>query len=152
MQVWGALLPGPQLFVVELTRRAKSSDYMDFIESCVLPHIRALLGNDFELQQDNCSTHVSKHSLKRFKKSKVELLPWVPRSPDLDIIENVWAMLSHVIYDGRQYSSKDELWRAIDAAVADLNAHKQDLLNDLFASIPERLLECVDRKGDLNHH
>ncbi|CAI9716493.1 Hypothetical predicted protein [Octopus vulgaris] len=46
------------------------------------------------------------------------LMKWLPCSPDLNPIENLWSVLKRRVYkDGRQFSSKVALWDAIvDAA------------------------------------
>jgi len=54
----------------------------------------------------------------------LELLPWPSRSPDLNIIENCWSMLSEIIYDGRQFDNVKDLWQAIDNAVTHVNVEK----------------------------
>lgn len=152
IQVWGMLMPGPLLTVVELPPRGDSADFMEFIEQRILPTIRSTFGDDFIFQQDNAATHCSEYSLARFLELGVELLSWPSRSPDLNIIENCWSMITQEVYDGRQFDSKEDLWAAIGNAVSNINAHKQDALNNLFQSIPKRLLECVEMSGDLTHY
>lgn len=152
IQVWGMIMPGPLLVVIELPPRGGSAEFMEFIEARVLPTIRSIFGDDFIFQQDNCSTHVSVYSSDRFAELGVELLAWPSRSPDLNIIENCWSVIAHEVYDGRQFASEKDLWPAIDRAVSHINAHKQDALQKLFDSIPRRLLDCVDRKGDLTDY
>lgn len=74
-------------------------------------------------------------------------MEWPARSPDLNIIENVWSMLAQIVYDGKQFANKDDLWSAIDRAVEILNTEKRASLEALYQSIPKRLLSVIDKKG-----
>lgn len=152
VQVWGMIIPGPLLLVFELPFRGDSETFMDFIEHQVLPVIKELFGENFIFQQDGAPTHTSIYSRSKFNDLGVRLLDWPSRSPDLNIIENCWSMISNIVYDGKQYSSANELWAAIDSAVSFINAHQQEALVRLFNSIPKRLLECIELKGALTHY
>lgn len=152
LQVWGMLMPGPLLTVIELPPRGDSADFMNFFENRVLPNICNQFCDDFILQQDNASVHVSRESLRKFDELNVRRLNWPARSPDLNIIENCWSMIAHEVYDGRQFNSKEDLWHAIDRTVSKLNTDGREKLQHLFESIPRRFLECVDLKGDLTHY
>ena len=70
--------------------------------------------------QDNAPSHVSKRSLGWLEDwgfSGDQLMQWPANSPDLNPIENLWSILKMKIYEtGRQYCSKDDLWKAIEAA------------------------------------
>lgn len=125
---------------------------MEFMREQVLPTIHSLVGDDFVLQQDRNPTHVSRHSLEEFSRLGIKLLDWPSRSPDLNLIENCWSMLSSIVYDGKQYASKGELWDAIDSAVSLINSEKRDVLESIFASLPKRFLECIELKGGLTHY
>ena len=47
------------------------------------------------LQQDNASSHCSSYTKKFMIDNKIDLLPnYPPCSPDLDIIENMWSILT----------------------------------------------------------
>ena len=152
IQVWGMLIPGPLLVVFELPPRGESAHFMDFMAEEVKPTIRGLVGDDFILQQDRAPTHTSAYSVAKFAELSVELLDWPSRSPDLNLIENCWAMIASIVYDSKQYESKSELWAAIDSAVSFINSHKRDALESIFASLSKRFLECVELKGGLTHY
>lgn len=149
IQIWGMLTSAPLLTVFELPPRGNSDEFMQFIENEVLPVLRSTADDNFIWQQDLAPTHNSTYSQRKFDELAVERLPWPSRSPDLNIIENCWSLLSQRVYDGPQFTCKDDIWRAIDAAVTDLNVNHQAVLKKLYDSIPHRLLEVVKNKGGL---
>jgi len=152
LQVWGALLPNAMLIVFQLPQRSDSSGFMQFMQNEALPTIRNIFGDSFVLQQDNAATHCSRYSREKFAELGVQLLPWPSRSPDLNIIENCWSLLSEIIYDGRQFENVKDLWQAIDKAVTYINVEKRDVLFKLYESIPRRLVECVKLGGGLTRY
>ena len=36
------------------------------------------------------------------KDSVIKIIEWPAKSPDLNIVEDIWKMLSNVVYDGPQ--------------------------------------------------
>lgn len=152
IQVYGALLPGPFLLVFEVCQRNNSELFMDFFESKVLPQIRTLLPENFYLQQDNATIHVSSFSKLRFAELGVELLEWPARSPDLNIIENCWSLMTQLVYKDGPIATKDQLWKKIDEAVAELNTNSRHKLVSLFSSIQRRLLDVIKLKGKLTKY
>ena len=76
-----------------------------------IPIIGDLIGDDFVLQQGNCSVHVSSKTLEFLEGAGIEMLPWPSRSPDLNFIENVWGLNSSRVYDGPQPTNLDDLWQ-----------------------------------------
>ncbi|GBL84257.1 Transposable element Tcb2 transposase [Araneus ventricosus] len=81
--------------------------YEDILENIMLPYARNSLGRGFIFQQDNDPKHRSKHIQNWFSHRHVTLLDWPNPSPDLNIIEGVWAELErHLV--GRNASNSDE--------------------------------------------
>lgn len=113
VQVWGILMPGPFLFVFTLEQRSDSDDYIAFLGEFVKPILDNLTDGDCFFQQDNAAVHVSKKSLAWMKRVGIKTMEWPSRSPDLNIIENIWSLISSIVYDGHQYSSKADLWVSI---------------------------------------
>ena len=72
-------------------------------------------------------------------------MSWPARSPDLNPMENLWGIMVQRVYDGgKQYATLAELKVALKKAWDDID---QKTLDDLLASMPNRLKECIERKG-----
>lgn len=70
-----------------------SESYLYNLEQYVLPAIRETVGDDFILQQDNCSVHMSDLCLRYFHQKQIKVLVWPARSPDWNLIEYCWSYL-----------------------------------------------------------
>ena len=97
------------IFVKTVCGRMNSDTYIKLMKDTAIPVKRDILPDGFVLQQNNCSIHVSKKNLDPFKETGIELLPWPSRSPEINIIENVWSMLSSRVYAGPQPKKNQEL-------------------------------------------
>jgi len=64
---------------------------------------------NFIWMHDRASSHRSNSTKDFISKKKVKLLNWPARSPNLNIIENVWGLLSNKIYENQQYRRLDDL-------------------------------------------
>ena len=71
------------------------------------------MGNDLILQQDNCSIHVSKLMKEWMAKVNMTTLEWPARSPDQNLIENVWEMPAQLVYYGPEITKEAQLWERI---------------------------------------
>lgn len=69
---------------------------------------------------------------------------WPAYSPDLNPIENLWSIIKKMVYsDGKQYSSKDQLWKARQGAAHSVT----QVIGKLTKSVYQRLLTLIERKG-----
>ena len=73
---------------------------------------------------DNAPSHAAKATksvLKSLGFVNESLMIWPPNSPDLNPIENMWSIVKrHVYGNGKQYSSKNELWMSLKQAAASI--------------------------------
>ena len=83
----------------------------------------------FFFLQDNCSVQTY------LKREKFHLLEWVAYSPDMNIQENIWSMISEKVYDGKQYFDKKSLWQSIVKAVEEINKKEKDKVAGFFKEI-----------------
>ena len=59
IMVWEMLFPSGIIFVKKVDGSLTSIVYQQFLQNCALPVIYDMMGDDFVIQQDNCSVHVS---------------------------------------------------------------------------------------------
>lgn len=96
-------------------------------------------------QQDNAPCHVSKRALAHFANKNITLLPWPPASPDLNPIENLWAIVKRrlrndgVTSKANLVSSFVRVWHK-DAEVA-------EFCKSLVSSMPQRIEAVIKAKG-----
>ena len=146
--VWGTLLSSGYVLLKRLEGRVDSRKYIQ-MPSEVKPFLDAKYqGNKDIIQQDNCSIHKSKMTLKWFHDNEMDVLPWPAKSPDLNIIENVWHLLEKIIYEEKQYNNKNQLWQAILQAADKLMNEKKHVLDALFNGMNKRLLKVIDLGGE----
>lgn len=80
----------------------------------------------------------------------VRLLEWHPHSPDLNIIENMWGLLSRKVYESsKQFEDNESLEAAIKKAWSEISLQT---IQKLYDSIPNRIYETILNKGGSTHY
>ena len=97
--VWDMILSNGLLFIKILNRNFKSQNYMDLLMQTVVSICKLNYGNNFFYQQDNSRIHTAKVVKEWMTKAQFPVIDWPARSPDLNIMENIWKMLQDIIYD-----------------------------------------------------
>lgn len=139
------------------SRNITATQYRDVLTQTLLPEGRRIFLNQgitsWVLQQDNDPTHkVATDVVKQFNKknqTNVSVLPgWPPSSPDLSLIETVWAYL-----DARMDSLGCKDFTEYKAALArEFKAVSKEYCQRLYAGLPKRLQSCMAREGNKTGH
>ena len=109
VMVWCMTFPTGQIFLKVLKGVQKSVNYLSLLSNFAVPIIKDSMGDNFDFQHDNCSIHTSKIIKTFFIDSEIKVLEWPSKSPDINIVENVWKMLSEIVYNGPQLKNAKEL-------------------------------------------
>lgn len=102
-------------------------------------------GSNFIWMHDNAPAHNAKISKNAIKIFGWKLMNWPPNSPDLNPIENLWAIMKRRIYDGQYYASKDVLQDRIFQIWDDLDGDL--VLENLIRSMPTRMKKVLEMNG-----
>lgn len=94
---------------------------------------------------DNARVHKTKEVQDRLSELHVNVMDWPPYSPDINPIENIWAILKRRLrcYD-EEADCHQTLWQRIVRIWFDITA---DELAPYYASMPERMQAIVDAGG-----
>ena len=139
VMVWGMIFANRNIWLEWLKGRQNSESYKQ-------------MGNDFVLLKDNCSIHVSKLMKEWMAKVNMTTLEWPARSPDLNLIENVWEMLAQLVYDGPEITKEAQLWERILGAKKQLIETRRDVIVHMFDHYEERLMKVTEKKGDITDY
>lgn len=139
-------------------KNINSNEYQVVLEDTLLPEGKRLFGNNgvsnWVLQQDNDPAHKrgSKAALEAWNKShpcnNINLLEdWPPNSPDLSIIENVWAWVQQKVEAaGCQTFTQFKM-----CVFHHLKHVPKSMIRNLFKSVKRRVKECSKDGAKLRH-
>jgi DDE superfamily endonuclease/Transposase len=149
---WGAFCGISKGHLVAVNGRMDSEAYISVCTNHLLPFIRGNnLGSDgviaeginWKFMQDNAPCHSSRRTLGWMKENGIELLEWPPQSPDLNPMENLWAILKRDIQK-KQPKNVCELDKFVQGAWEGINL---EYLINLIESMPTRIKMAIEAKG-----
>ena len=120
-----------------------TSRYTAMLSAHFVPKASTLFGNDYIFAQDNAPCHKSKAAMDFFLENRVELLPWPAGSPDLNPIENLWAILKENV--AKRFPKTKAQLEAI--AKDEWMKIPQETLRRTVMSMPTRINQVLERKG-----
>lgn len=79
------------------------------------------------------------------EENRIMILDWPANSPDLNPIENAWAMLKQKTKTKLRTESQDALWNT--ASSIWYHDMDPDYIKKLIRSMPDRIKEVIKAKG-----
>ncbi|KAF4678040.1 hypothetical protein FOL47_006992 [Perkinsus chesapeaki] len=153
---WAGIVSGELIGPFRVAKGVKmdSKEYCKLLDQTLIPWYRQqplARRKKLVLMQDNAPSHCSQFSKESLRKKGIgeaKILPWPSNSPDLNVIENLWSFIKQDIYgEGRQYSTLDELWSAIERSAREV---PKSFIEKLCDSIDSRLRRLIARHGGHN--
>ena len=149
VMVWIMVLPSGLLSHHILQGTFTSQKYVDLLRRYVVPVIKLNYKSPIYFQQDNSSVHKAKMVTQFFNSNTIPLISWPSRSPDLNIAENVWKLISEQVYDGPQFQNKNDLVSKINCVINDINCNQRNKIKQLYCGIRSRLCSVLQNQGDI---
>lgn len=142
---WGGFGYNGKTELAPIPPKCNSVGYQEVLQANLLREGPKIAGRGWIFQQDNAPIHSSRSTTAWLEQKRVRTMDWPARSPDLNPMENLWGLLARKVYaHGKQYSSKQELERAIHDEWAKIPTATLRTLND---SIKRRIFEVIVARG-----
>lgn len=145
---WGCFLASGERLLLPIEGIMNAEKYSGMLREHVFPWIVAMeakLGIKIVFQQDFSRVHTARLSREAFESNDVELLPWVPYSPDLNPIEHLWAFLKSKI--GGLKTRPNCIEDLKRSAIDEWNRISPSVCQSLVNSMQSRIREVIASNG-----
>lgn len=148
--VWGAFSQAGKLEVQFVSSKMKSADYITILEKSLIPFLTHFEDEDWTFQQDNARIHTSSETSAWLCAEKITVLDWPACSPDLNPMENLWAIIARRVYaENKHYDTVEQLKKAIKSAWLGVESL---ILGNLIESMRRRVFQLIGRSGRLTDY
>jgi transposase len=154
--VWGAFWDSGRsdLYLLDRDFESKKHGYSAASYIQILDHnLAGIWEPELVFMQDNAPIHRARKSKLWFQGNGIEVMEWPPYSPDLNPIENLWALLKKETYKvypdldslkGKGDEAETQLFQILQKAWANL---REEVMEGLISSMPDRCAAVIIAKG-----
>ena len=146
VMVWGAFSSFGKSNIVILDGRLSSTKYIEILRDNLLPLMDHYPRHTMLYQQDNCPVHTAKATKQWLFSENIKCMDWPSLSPDLNPMENMWAVLVQDVYNnGRQFKTCQELVTRINFC---WNNILNETMRSLINSMKQRCVKILRQDGE----
>lgn len=146
--VWGEISSNGKNELAVIRNTINADRYTEILKEFIHPFSHAENGtdcSDFIYVQDNTAVHIECHVRTWSESINIEGLVWPARSPDLNLIENIWGMLDRAVYMGdRQFYTEYELKYGL---LQKWNEISVNIVVNLVQSMPKKCIAATQANG-----
>jgi 2-polyprenyl-6-methoxyphenol hydroxylase-like FAD-dependent oxidoreductase len=142
--VWGGISMRGTTNLSVIAGTVDSRVYQNILNENI-PTMSALYPDGYILQQDNARPHTSRTTIEFFKKYRLVVLKWPAGSPDLNPIENLWAIMKRKLERAQKRTISE--WKAeIEKIWSDI---RPDVIKSFIESMPRRIQMVIEADGKI---
>lgn len=130
--------------LVALEGNMNSQSYIELLEESLIPEIEAA-EIPMVFMQDNAPCHTARIVKDFMQERELETMSWPPQSPDMNPIENLWAIIK--ARRKKKYGVPTNKSSLIDQIFDIWDSVTPELCRTLADSATSRLEMCIKRKG-----
>ncbi len=144
LMVWGGISMRGTTNLSVIAGTVDSRVYQNILNENI-PTMSALYPDGYILQQDNARPHTSRTTIEFFKKYRLVVLKWPAGSPDLNPIENLWAIMKRKLERAQKRTISE--WKAeIEKIWSDI---RPDVIKSFIESMPRRIQMVIEADGKI---
>ena len=144
VMVWGAISINGGGPLVRAEGKIDAEGYLDLFRYRLRRFYPDLYGGELIFQQDNAPIHTARKVNKWFRDKGITLMAWPSRSPDLNIIENVWGRIKYEMR-AQYFDDVEDLWLEVKRLWEELIT--AEFVLNLYRSLPRRMEAVFQSNG-----
>ena len=143
--VWGAISTAGAGPLVRFQDTVTAEEYLSAFRHRLRRYYPRLYGGDMLFVHDNAPAHRAELTTKWFQDKDIETFDWPSRSPDLNIIENVWGRIKFELRT-QVFDDLDDLWHEVERLWKTLIT--REFISSLYESMPRRIASVIENQGN----
>lgn len=150
IKVWGSIGFYGVDPLIQYSRTINKEKYLELLKTYLLQaytglKVSSTRGRSLIWPQDNAPPHRAIVVRNWFEENNVKKLDWPAMSPDLNIIENIWAYIKEELWKVKStLKTKEDVWEKVQKI---LYEEINSMLPRLYLSFPRRLREVIEIDG-----
>ena len=149
VKYWGSMSSNGVGSLVLISARFTGPSYLNILKKHLRRSAHRLIGEDFILQHDNDPRHRSGVVITWLGQQRIEVLDdYPPNSPDISLIENLFALWKRNIAKFRP----DDVLKLKKIATREWKKLTPQLCSRLVSSVPRRLQALLDSNGTITKY
>ena len=121
--------------LVALEGSMTAENYIELLRTTLIPELAAA-GRPMTFMQDNAPCHTARAVKAFMAENDIETLPWPPQSPDMNPIENLWAIIK----------KRRQTKYGTPKTKTDLIDQIFDIWNDIEPELVEKLANSANKR------
>lgn len=146
INVWGAISKEGFVSIKRVSNNFDGLQYLETISDVLPAYFQRHL--DAVWMQDNASIHRTSNIIEFFELHDIPKLMWPARSPDLNVIENIWGIMTRkldsFVDKFGEATSEEQLWQRVKQCASEIPA---STFENLYLSLPNRIKQVIEKKA-----